>query len=104
MEKQTCPMSTKEVMDAYFLDNRARLVEIASFLDRIDRAQGLEKGKTDFRYKAFLRALRSLAKGGDNRVATVLLSFSDLSAEPRESAKGLKGAYGAWEGPFGENH
>ena len=97
-------MSTKEVMDAYFLDNRARLVEIASFLDRIDRAQGPEKEKADFRHQAFLQALRSLVKSEGNRVATVLLSFSDLSAEPRESAKGLKGAYGAWEGTDHENH
>jgi len=97
-------MSTKEVLDRYFLENRARILEIAAFLDRIDRAGAMEAGRSDFRYKAFMRALRILLESEGNRTKALQVNFSDLSKEPRKSAAGLKGAYGAWEGPFFEDH
>jgi len=30
-------MNAREILDLYFIENRARLLDIASFLDRIDR-------------------------------------------------------------------
>ena len=104
MSGEKIPMSAKEVLEVYFLDNRARLIEIASFLDRIDRAREPEEGKTDFRFKAFRRALKILLESEGNRSKAIQVNFSDLSREPRKSAVGLKGAYGAWDGIFGENH
>ena len=97
-------MPAKEVLEVYFLENRARLIEIASFLDRIDRAGDPGAGKADFRYKALVRGLRILLESEGNRAKALQINFSDLSREPRKSAAGLKGAYGAWEGLFGENH
>ena len=104
MSGEKSPMSAKEVIEAYFLENRARILEIASFLDRIDRAKSLETGRADFRYKALMRGLRILLESEGNRAQALQVNFSDLSREPRKSAAGLKGAYGAWEGPFSENH
>lgn len=104
MSGQTHPMSAKKVLDTYFLENRASLLEIAAFLDRLDRTRDPEAGKTDFRYKAFRRALKLLVECEGNRTKALQLSFSDLSREPRESALGLKGAHGAWEGAFHEDH
>ncbi|OGP66619.1 MAG: hypothetical protein A2169_04515 [Deltaproteobacteria bacterium RBG_13_47_9] len=97
-------MSAKEVLNNYFLENRARLLEIAAFLDRIDRAKDPEVGEADFRYRAFRRALKILDECKENRIKALHLNFSDLSIEPRESAAGLKGAYGAWEGASFEDH
>ncbi|NTU42175.1 MAG: hypothetical protein HGA78_03815 [Nitrospirales bacterium] len=96
-------MSAKETVDLYFLENRARLLDIASFLDRVDRGGDSEEAKTDFRYKAFIRALRLLLETEGKRTAVIQLSFSDLSSEPVESAAGLK-AVGAWEGAFHEDN
>jgi hypothetical protein len=104
MSGEKSPMSAKEMLEVYFLENRARLIEIASFLDRIDRAKNSETGKADFRYKAFKRGLKILLESEGNRTKAIQINFSDLSREPRKSAVGLKGAYGAWEGIFGENH
>ena len=104
MKKQSCPMSAKEVVETYFLENRARLLDIAAFLDRIDRAGDRDEGKADFRYRSFRRALRLLVEGQGDRTKALLLSFSDLSREPLVSAAGLKGACGAWEGAFREDH
>jgi hypothetical protein len=91
-------MSAEKVLDTYFIDNRARLLEIASFLDRIDRTENSSEGKTDFRYKAFIAALKIILESGGNRTKAVQLHFSDLSVEPLESAAGLK-AFGAWPVP-----
>ena len=104
MSGEKSPMSAKEVLEAYFLENRARILEIASFLDRTDRAKSPETGRADFRYKALMRGLRILLESEGNRTQALQINFSDLSREPRKSAAGLKGAYGAWEGPFSENH
>lgn len=104
MASKSCPLSAKEVLEKYFLENRARLLEIASFLDRIDRTRDPEVGGSDFRYKAFMRGLKILLESEGNRTKALQINFSDLSKEPRKSAAGLKKAYGAWEGPFYENH
>ncbi len=90
----TCPAPRSKVVELYFLEHRAKLIDIASFLDRVDRApaQGQE---TDFRVEAFRRALSILSDGGPERARRVLEILSDHSTEPIESAAGLKGAYGA---------
>ncbi len=90
-------MSAKEILGLYFIENRARLIEIAAFLDRVDRAGDAAKGKSDFRYKAFLAALKSLVENKEERAKALQLLFSDRSTAPRESAEGMKGAVGAWE-------
>jgi hypothetical protein len=43
MSRPSCTLNTLEILDTYFLENRARLLEIASFLDRLDRAQDVPK-------------------------------------------------------------
>ena len=37
MSTRQSPMTAGEALDLYFFDNRARLLEIAAFLDRLDR-------------------------------------------------------------------
>lgn len=104
MVAQTCPMNSKEVIDRYFLENRAKLVDIAAFLDRIDRSGEASKGCTDFRFLSFQKALHLLTKQKERRAEAIQRCFSDLSTEPIESAKGLKGASGAWEGALDEDY
>ena len=75
------------------MDARAKLIDLAAFLDRVDRAQG----EPDFRLEAFKRALRVLDQGDDGRARQVLLAFSDPTTEPIPTAPG-KGACGAYPG------
>ena len=98
MNKTGSPLSAKEILDQYFLENRARLLEIAAFLDRVDRAEGSAVAPADFRYRAFLEAARQLLSTDGGRIERLQLTFSDLSGEPCDSAAGRKGAVGAWEG------
>ena len=89
--------SAKEILDIYFIENRAKLLDIASFLDRIDRYEKAEDAKTDFRYRALMQAMKLLVEPGQERTKNIQLIFSDPTTEPLESAIGLK-AFGAWEG------
>ena len=86
-------MNRQQLLDLYFLDARAKLIDVAAFLDRLDRAQG----ETDFRAAAFLRALEQLQGNDGRRAEQVLLSLSDPSTEPIAAAT-TKAACGAWPG------
>ena len=83
----------KNILDLYFLDARARLIDIAAFMDRVDRAGGGD----DFRYDAFRAALKALDSGKSDRAGEVLLAFSDPTDEPIPAAT-TKAACGAWSG------
>jgi len=84
-------MTRQQVLDLYFLDARHKLVEIAAFLDRVERAEGQD----DFRLKNFRAALASLTGRKQHRAKRVLLAFSDPTTKPVAKAGG-KGACGAW--------
>lgn len=86
-------MTRQKVLDLYFMDARCKLIEIAAFLDRVDRAEG----SADFRWEAFRQALTHLGAGDAGRAEAVLRSLSDPTEEPVPQAPG-KGAVGAWPG------
>ena len=90
----TSPAPRSKVVELYFLEHRAKLIDIASFLDRVDRAPADGDG-TDFRVEAFRRALAILDDGKPQRARRVLELLSDHSRTPIESAAGMKGAFGA---------
>ena len=86
-------LNRKTILDLYFLDARARLIDIAAFMDRIDRADG----DSDFRYEAFSNALKALNSNQPNRAKEVLQAFSDPTHEPIPAAT-TNAACGAWQG------
>lgn len=75
------------------MDARSKLIDLAAFLDRVDRAEG----SADFRLDAFRSALKELEGGQPERARNVLLAFSDPTTDPIPVAPG-KGACGAWPG------
>lgn len=90
--------SKRRIADLYFLEHRAKLIYLAAFLDRVDRAGEPGEGP-DFRVRALVGAAAVLTDGAGDRARRVLELLSDRSAEPISSAAGLKGAHGA---PGGE--
>ena len=58
-------------------------------------ARAADGDPEDFRLAAFRRALEIVADGRPERARRVLELLSDHTAEPIESAAGLKGAHGA---------
>lgn len=89
-------MTKRQVLDLYFGDARCKLVELAAFLDRVDRASG----PGDHRIEALREALGALQSDGESRAKAVLLSLSDPTTDPIPAA-GSKGATGAWPGREG---
>jgi hypothetical protein len=84
-------MNQKEVIDRYFQEHRAKLLDIAAFLDRVDRCN---ENDADFRIQALNRCIEELLLSGNNRAERILLLLSDQSSDPIEHA-GTKGANGA---------
>jgi hypothetical protein len=80
----------KELLDLQFIECRHLLVELAAFLDRIDRHPGGE----DYRFTALKRCLPILAENRTDRAKAVLEALSDHSVEPIPKAE-FQGAFGA---------
>ncbi len=92
------PLDRTAAIDRYFIEHRAKLLDLASYLDRIERATPREGGDGfDFRHDALLRAIAILTDGKPERARRVLEHFSDPSTEPIAKAS-VKGATGAHQG------
>lgn len=87
------PLTRQRLADLYFLEHRARVIDIAAFLDRLDRAAD-GPGPDDFRVAALRRALAILIDGRGERARRVLELLSDHSSDPVDHAPS-KGAAGA---------
>ena len=90
----TCPQSREQVVNMYFLEHRAKLLDVAAFLDRIDRAQA-GVADNDFRETAMKHAIAVMIDGEPHRAKRVLELLSDCTTDLPQSAHGMKGASGA---------
>lgn len=79
------------MVDLYFMEARSKLIDIAAFIDRVEK-NGEEK---DFRFQAFLGAVDKLKN--QPRAIAVLDHFSDPSKNPVPKAGNP--AIGAWDKP-----
>jgi hypothetical protein len=83
-------LTKKELLDLQFIDARARLIDLAAFLDRLDR----HDGEADIRLNYFKSTLPILLEDRPDRAKAVLESFSDHTVEISETAP-FQGASGA---------
>lgn len=99
----SCPQTREQVINTYFLEHRAKLLDVAAFLDRLDRARPGSGGE-DFRETAMRRAAAILIDGHPQRTRRILELLSDADGELPDSAHGMKGASGAvrTEAPKGD--
>ena len=86
-------MTRQQVLDLYFMEARAKVIDLAAFIDRVERASGQD----DFRMGAFRSAVAELSKAQPQKAKNVLLALSDPTAEPIAAAT-TKAACGAWPG------
>lgn len=94
MTKPQEPWRRRDALtDLYYMDARARVLDLAAFLDRMDRTSGSD----DHRLRSLRAALVTLADGQPDRARRILESWSDPTVEPAAKAEG-KGATGAWPG------
>jgi hypothetical protein len=84
------PPANVNLVDLGFMDSRSKLIDLAAFLDRVQRAG--QEG--DFRVMALKQAIQLLGNDEPQRAKQVLLSFSDLTTDPIPKAT-VQGATGA---------
>jgi hypothetical protein len=75
------------------MEQRARIMDVAAFLDRLDRASE-QNGNDDFRLVAMRRALHELVGDKPGRVERVQMIFSDQNTDLLDELD-RKAAYGA---------
>lgn len=88
------PKTGKQLVDEYFIENRTRILEIAAFLDRLDRV-GDGQAHGDYRVRAFRQCLEVLASGDYPRMPQIQMILSDPRAEPLDirDTQNASGAY-----------
>jgi hypothetical protein len=82
------------VVDHGFIPMRAKLIEVAAFLDRVERYETAD----DFRCAALREAATLLVDGKPERARRILEKLSDPTTEPEIVSSG-KAALGAWQRP-----
>jgi hypothetical protein len=90
----TSPLTQRALIDEYFMEHRVQVLELAAFMDRLERARELDAAD-DFRLRSVQDALAVLADGAGDRVARVQMIFSDPRSDLLEELdqKSAKGAY-----------
>jgi hypothetical protein len=82
------------LIDEYFMEHRVQVLDLAAFLDRLERAREAD-ADDDFRLRSVRDALTVLADGAGDRVQRVQMIFSDPRSELLDQLdqKSAKGAY-----------
>ena len=93
--KRLPPASARRaVVDHGFIPTRAKLIEVAAFLDRVERYETAD----DFRCAALRDAAKLLVDGRPERARRILEKLSDPTTTPEAVSSG-KAALGAWQRP-----
>ena len=95
-------MTRQAVLDLYFVEARSKLLDLAAFMDRVERAEG----NADFRWESFVSGVGDLDSDlpwTTTRVERILKLLSDPTTEPLPAAT-TKSAAGAWPGYEGKSH
>lgn len=89
----TCPLTRRRLIDEYFMEHRNQVLEVAAFLDRMDRSVDGDAGD-DFRVAALRGSLRELCSEEPGRVERIQMLLSDTTAGLRVE-RDRQAAYGA---------
>lgn len=90
----TSPLTQAELVARYFMEHRVQVLDLAAFLDRVERAHEHD-AEDDFRMRSLRDAVAVLSDGRPDRVLRVQMIFSDPSTEllPSLDQKSAKGAF-----------
>jgi hypothetical protein len=92
----SCPLSQRQLVEEYFIEHRTKVLDIAAFLDRFDRA-ATRDAEHDFRMVALRKALGALVDdAGTNRMQAVQMLLSDPRTDLLDQLD-RKSAFGAYE-------
>lgn len=97
MKIGSCPLTQQQIIEQYFMEIRAKALDIAAFLDRLDRSVE-PNGQEDFRLVSLRQALEVLVTpeaSEQGRVYDIQMILSDQNTEllPQLDRKSAYGAY-----------
>jgi hypothetical protein len=94
VSRATSPLTQLELIEQHFVEHRTMVLDIAAFLDRLDRAREID-ASDDFRLVAFRKALQVLCSDDPSRIHTIQMILSDPRSEllPELDRKSAFGAY-----------
>ena len=91
------PLTQRQLVEEYFIEHRTKILDIAAFLDRLDRARERD-AQEDFRTVAFRKALAALLEAPPpSRMHRVQMLLSDPHTDLLEQLD-RKSAFGAYPG------
>ena len=91
-----CPLTQRELIDGFFMEHRAQIIDIAAYLDRLDRSVEHD-AEQDFRFSAIRKAMRELSSNEPGRVQRILMHLSDPVVELMDT-RDRQNALGAFPG------
>src|SRR5262249_34257941 len=100
MTDRSCPLAQQQLIEHYFLEMRAKVLDLAAFLDRMDRSVE-RNAEDDFRMVALRQALQRLSAHSSGRVYDIQMILSDPTGEPLAELD-RKSALGAFDYTRGE--
>ena len=78
--EKTCLLSRQQLLDKYFLEFRSKILDIAAFLDRLDRVY-LKEGGEDPRLKALYKIIDMLSSDNPDKAFCIQMILSDPMAD-----------------------
>jgi hypothetical protein len=91
-----CPLTQRELIEGFFIEHRAQIIDIAAYLDRLDRSVDHD-AESDFRFLAVRKAMRELSSDEPGRVERILMHLSDPVVELMDT-RDRQNAFGAFPG------
>lgn len=82
----SCTLNLDQILDVYYLENRRILLDLAAFLDRLDRARDVAAPDDDFRVTAMRRGIEVLSSNSVRRARDIQMILSDPSDWPTDGA------------------
>jgi hypothetical protein len=76
------PLPAAKALDAFFFEARSKILDLAAFLDRIERGENAAAIQKDPRLEKVRRAVKVLLDEGDDRAEQVQTIFS-LDYDPK---------------------
>ena len=90
----SAPLAAEAVLDRVYLEVRAKLLEVAACLDRVERAERAAAARSDARWDQIQSGIEILTRSGFDRAEQIQMLFSDPYV-PNWSRKEKPGANGA---------
>ena len=70
------PLPAAKALDAFFFEARSKILDLAGFLDRLERGENADAVRNDPRLDKIRRAVHALLDDGDDRAERVQTIFS----------------------------